>query len=881
MSATSTSDSITNFVINLPKTVPRVIGELPWFAFKVLVAILIMSLAILLFRLIHWLLLCKRNSACLELTPPTNHNRTPEAGQELFQVMHSQRGVRPLHHKLIGRPIIVAPEIVSSREAGIRYNLQADPRIVKHLFHNLTVFSPDARITPTESTVPQASDNTAHSYTRIRDFKLRSSYAWPLAAHLAADGHDPLAQIIGSMSRLEPSEEVSFQVILTPIDKRNSTTIAHKIRANEDVLSYLERHTSAWSFFKHLLGGGAMGSLDLMSEVFNPTTTSSYSSAGHSGSRGTAAAREASRSRQALFEPMHQKVCDSLFRVSLRVKVTTSSKEATMSRLDSIQSSLGAYKTKFQELKPKRTIPFVSNRFRRFAFEHRMPAILHCQNMILSAAEVASLYHFPAGMSTKADNLMTSSSKTLEAPVTLKNGTKLDVLLGLNHHHGTTTDIGITAAEREKPVYIIGGTGNGKTTMIEYAVVQDMEAGRGVAVIDPHGDLATKLLRYVPKDRIKDVIYLNPVDIDYPIGLNLLELPTGLTKSKLLLEQQRVLDAVVSVLRKVFADDEANAYRIESILRNAILTAFTVPDATLFTVLKLLRNGKYRKTIVDKLTDEDLKDFWREEVAQAGDMQRVSMSKGVTARIDRFRSSEPVRRMFGQAKSTISFEEMMDSGKILICNLAQGEIGEDTSALFGTTILAKLKMASERRIHQLEEERRPYYIYVDEFQNFATTPFAKMLSSSRKYRLYITMAEQSVAQQEDQRLVHIILDNIGTMVCFRSASPASERVLSPLFESSLEKGQLANLPKFNFYMRLLAADPPQEPLSGMTVVVPKELGNREIAEEVVEASRHTYAIKYKEPEPAKKPRAINSKVSDDQKPEAGSTPVLKPAPITS
>ena len=879
MSASSTPQLITNFVINLPKTVPRVWGELPWFAFKILVALLIMSLIMLMFRLLHWWTLFKRNNACLELTPPTNHARTPEAGQELFQVMHSQRGVRPLHHKLIGRPTVIVPGIVSSREAGIRYNLQADPRVVKQVFHNLTVFSPDARITQAESTMPRSSDNTIQTYTRIRDFKLKASYAWPLAAHVAAAGHDPLAQIIGPMSRLEPNEEVSFQLILTPIDKRNSTTIAHKIRANEDVLSYLERHTSLWSLFQHVLGGGAKGTLDLASGVLNPTTTDSYSTTGHS-NRGTVLAREASRNRQAMFEPMHQKVCDSLFRVSLRVKVTTGSQQATISRLDSIESSLGAYKTKFQELKPKVTLPFISNRFRQFAFEHRLPTVLHCQSMILSAAEVASLYHFPLGDGLKTDNLMTSPSKTLPAPVTLKNGTRLDVLLGLNHHHGTSTAIGITAAEREKPVYIIGGTGNGKTTMIEYAVVQDMEAGRGVAVIDPHGDLAAKLLRYVPKDRVKDVIYLNPVDIDYPIGLNLLELPTGLTKSKLLLEQQRVLDAVVSVLRKVFADDEANAYRIESILRNAILTAFTVPDATLFTVLKLLRNGKYRKTIVDKLKDEDLKDFWREEVGQAGEMQRVSMSKGVTARIDRFRSSEPVRRMFGQAKSTISFEEIMDSGKILICNLAQGEIGEDTSALFGTTILAKLKMASERRIHQPEEERRPYYIYVDEFQNFATTPFAKMLSSSRKYRLYITMAEQSVAQQEDQRLVNIILDNIGTMVCFRSASPASERVLFPLFEFSIEKGQLANLPKFNFYMRLLAADPPQAPLSGMTVVVPKELGNWEIADRVIESSRGSYAIRYQEPEEPKKLSQSTQKTDDGQDSGDNGGAQLRSAPIT-
>jgi type IV secretory pathway TraG/TraD family ATPase VirD4 len=426
-----------------------------------------------------------------------------------------------------------------------------------------------------------------------------------------------------------------------------------------------------------------------------------------------------------------------------------------------------------------------------------------------------------------------------------------DVVLGLNKHHGSVTNIGLTAKEREQHVYIIGGTGNGKTTMLQYAIVQDIRNGKGVAVVDPHGDMAKTILKYIPEERIKDVIYLNPIDIKHPIGLNLLELPTGLDEDDLLIEKGRVTSSVVSVMRKVFSDDEANAHRIEAVMRNAVQTALTVEGATLFTVLKLLRNEKFRKEVVAKLDDENLKDFWREEIGQAGEMQLVGMTKGVTQRIDRFNTSEPAKRMLGQSKSTINFEDIMDSGKILICNL--GDIEEDESELFGTTILAKLKMAAERRARMPEDERKPFYVYADEFQNFATTPFVKMLSSSRKFKLFLTIAEQSTKQQEKDRLTQAILANVSTAVCFRTGSPDDEDLMLRKFEPFIEKGAIGNLPAYSFYIRIQAGES-LEPMSGITLVLPEEEASEKISDEVIEASRDIYAITYVKPVKTDNPR---------------------------
>ncbi|MGH7156954.1 MAG: helicase HerA domain-containing protein, partial [Candidatus Saccharimonadales bacterium] len=192
---------------------------------------------------------------------------------------------------------------------------------------------------------------------------------------------------------------------------------------------------------------------------------------------------------------------------------------------------------------------------------------------LFTREELSLLFHFPVRTTTKTENIIKSLSRTLPAPVSLKNGQKLDVLLGTNRHHGSDTPIGLTEAERDRHIYVIGGTGNGKTTMLLYAITQDIKAGKGVAVLDPHGDLAEAVLRHIPKDRIKDVVYMNPDDLSYPIGINLLELPEGVSGDELLRAKDLVTESTISVMRKIFSEDDSGGHRIEYVLRNAIQTA--------------------------------------------------------------------------------------------------------------------------------------------------------------------------------------------------------------------------------------------------------------------------------------------------------------------
>jgi hypothetical protein len=413
-------------------------------------------------------------------------------------------------------------------------------------------------------------------------------------------------------------------------------------------------------------------------------------------------------------------------------------------------------------------------------------------------------------------------------------------------------------------MYIVGGTGNGKTTLLLYSILQDINNGQGIAVIDPHGDLAETILHHIPKERMDDVIYMNPDDLAYPIGVNLLELTPGLEGDDLLRENDLITESTISVLRKIFSEDDSGGHRIEYVLRNTIQTALTMENPNLFTIFRLLNDNKYRREIVKKLDDVDLANFWKNELGKAGEFQKVKMVAGITAKIGRFLFSASAKRILEQDKSTIDFGDILDSGKILICNFSKGNLGEDTSALFGTTILAKLQVASLRRSRLKQTDRRPFYLYVDEFQNFATMSFVQMLSEARKYKLFLIMAEQSTSQQDQQRLVDIILANVGTVICFRSGSPADERYVLPLFYPYIEQGEIANLPAYNFYMRI-AAISAQEPLSGETVVV-EEAADEIVFKEVIRSSRKKYAKKVVENTETKKTSAVPaSKTADTKK----------------
>jgi hypothetical protein len=839
-------------------------GLLPCIVIALVVAAAVVGAFILILNILDVRHLLRQKAVFLELTPPANANKTPEATKHLFSVLHGLEASRTLLEKLLRRKVAFSLELASTKQEGIRYVMRVPESDVSTFEQTILSYLPDAKLRRVDDFMP---DNTNSHGVRVVELKQTGHFAYPLHTQLSLDQHDPMAYLTGIMTKLLPGELIGFQIVASPVKVREASVITNRMMHNDELVYQLGKRKLPVSKVFDAINSVTFSILDGLS---GPSRNSAYQSqASHKQqvAMKIKPARVLSPFEQQLAESVHEKLSQPLFSVSIRAIIVMDDKEREKQRVKGVRDWLASLAVpKYQSLKVRRVLSKRQEQYRLFAFKKRLPPMFKRGACLLSAAELADLYHFPHAETAKTENVVKSLSKTLPAPLSLKNGAGFDVMLGRNQHHGTTTDIGLTAAERERHVYVIGGTGNGKTTMLEYGILQDIRNGKGVAVVDPHGDLAERLLRHIPEDRIKDVVYFNPADLSYPIGLNLLELPEGITGDELLDAKDFITEAVISVMRKVFSEDDSGGHRIEYVLRNAVQTALTLKDPTLFTIFDLLTDTKYRNKVAKNLQNQKLKNFWKNEFGKAGDFQRVKMAGGVTAKIGRFQFSASAERIMSQPKSTINFEEILD-GKILICNFAKGLIGEDTSALFGISTLAKLQLAAYRRVKTKQADRKPFYLYVDEFQNFATMSFVQMLSEARKYKVFLTMAEQSTSQQEDLRMVNTILANVGTVICFRSGNPADERLILPLFRPYIEEGEIANLPTYNFYARVSAVLS-QEPFSGETIVLADD-GNEEIAQSVVTASRINYAKKYEAPKPEEvpvKPKAAKSRASATGKP---------------
>jgi hypothetical protein len=776
------------------------------------------------------------------LTPPGRGDKTPEATGQLFLSIFSLLNSERFFKKLLGCKDIVSLEIHSTRQNGIRYFIQCHNKHAQSIEHLIASFLPEVKV----NTVSDYASRLNNNDFKVFEYRQKAHFAYPLKSYDQLEAHDPISYITNAMTKLKDNEAMTYQLIIQPIQSREADLLIRKIMTNDTLLPKLGRSSvPILSWLTKAINTVLFGLLSMITDIFHGSSREAYASRSRDleykkqVALGIKPVRTLTYFEHEQVEAISHKLQQPLFQTDIRMLIKVNTKKELVSRRKNLDAALGLYATpKYQRLSLRYGKQYFLQRYARLSIQYCLPSLLASHRSTFAVSEIASLYHFPHTQTAKTENVVKSLSKTLPAPISLKGSNTLDILIGENNHQGSTTPIGLTAAERERHVYIIGGTGNGKTTMILYQIVQDIQNGKGIAVVDPHGDLAEKILRYIPPKRAKDVIYMNPDDLAHPIGLNLLELTPGLTGNDLLREKDIVTEATVSVLRKIFSEDDSGGHRIEYVLRNAIQTALTLEDPTLFTIFKLLNDAKFRRKVTNNLEDENLRDFWKNELGKAGEFQRVKMAAGITAKIGRFLFSASARAVLEQPKSTINFENILGENKILICNFSKGLLGDDTSTLFGTTVLAKLQTASLRRARIKAENRTPFYLYVDEFQNFATMSFVQMLSEARKYKLFLVMAEQSTSQQDQQRLVDIILANVGTVVVFRSGSPADERLVLPLFSPYVEQGEIANLPSYNFYARIAAVQS-QEPMSGVTMLLDND-GDEHTAEQVIALSRRLY-----------------------------------------
>ncbi len=387
---------------------------------------------------------------------------------------------------------------------------------------------------------------------------------------------------------------------------------------------------------------------------------------------------------------------------------------------------------------------------------------------------------------------------------------------------------GIKTDDRRRHMYLIGKTGMGKTTVLENMMIQDVAKGNGLAVIDPHGDFVEKILNFIPSHRINDVVYINPADVDYPVAFNVLE---SINPA----HRHLVSSGLLSVFKKMWMDSWGP--RLEYILRNCILSLLEYPGSTLLGIPRILVDKPFRRKVVDKITDPIVKAFWRTEFEQYAQQFRTEAVSPIQNKIGQFLSSSLIRNIVGQPKSSLDLREIMDSHKILLLNLAKGRLGEDNAALLGGMMITKLQVAAMSRVDIPEETREDFYLYVDEFQNFATESFANILSEARKYRLNLIIAHQYI-EQLDENVQAAVFGNVGTIMCFRVGATDAEE-LAKEFAPIFDETDLVNLAKYDVYMRLMIDGVASDPFSATTL--PPITGATQNVDKVIAVSRERYA----------------------------------------
>ncbi|MCF7820013.1 MAG: type IV secretion system DNA-binding domain-containing protein [Candidatus Pacebacteria bacterium] len=391
-------------------------------------------------------------------------------------------------------------------------------------------------------------------------------------------------------------------------------------------------------------------------------------------------------------------------------------------------------------------------------------------------------------------------------------------------------EFGIKTDDRRRHMYFIGKTGMGKSTVLENMIVSDIRAGQGVAVVDPHGDLAEKVIQYIPSHRIQDVVYFNPSDMNYPVAFNVVEQVEPHLR-------HLVASGLIGVFKKLWADSWGP--RLEYILRNAILATLDYPNSTLLGVIRMLSDKEYRKSVVAKIQDPVVKAFWEKEFSGYADKFAAEAVSPIQNKVGQFLSSSLMRNIVGQVRSSIDLRDIMDNRKILIMNLSKGRIGEDNSALLGAMMITKIQLAAMSRVDIDEEKRQDFYLYIDEFQNFSTESFANILSEARKYRLNLIMAHQYIEQLGDT-VKAAVFGNVGTLVVFRVGATDAEELVKEFTPTFIEE-DIVNLPKYEMYLKLMIDGIASTPFSarGLPPLTSGEKTNN--VDKVINYSRERYA----------------------------------------
>ncbi|MBU0727716.1 type IV secretion system DNA-binding domain-containing protein [Patescibacteria group bacterium] len=444
----------------------------------------------------------------------------------------------------------------------------------------------------------------------------------------------------------------------------------------------------------------------------------------------------------------------------------------------------------------------------------------------MGAKEVASLYHYPNA--DHVPHIVHVLAKKHEPPQDLpKKGTPETSFFGITNYHNNFVEFGVRRSDRRRHLYTVGKSGSGKSKFLELLIKEDLEAGHGVGVLDPHGDLIDNIMQYIPKDRIKDVVLFDPSDIDNPIAFNPLENVGEEYKMQLTI-------GFIDIFKKLFGDNWSD--RLEHVLRYTTLALLDSPNTTILSILKMLTDKNYRQKIISRIQDSVVKNFWVSEFAAWSEKFDAEAITPLLNKVGQLVSTNMIRNIIGQPINKFNIREMMDSQKILLMKVSKGLLGEENSQILGAMVITKMYQAAMQRASMKEKDRKDFYLYIDEFQNFATETFDEIISEARKYRLSLTLAHQYMGQ-----LINIVqktvLGNIGTIVSFRVGAEDA-KILANEYTPIFQERDIINLGIREFYTKMSVNGEIREAFSGRTIDCPPP--TNDYTEEIKKQSREKY-----------------------------------------
>ena len=654
---------------------------------------------------------------------------------------------------------------------------------------------------------------------------------------------DPLSGITGVLGSTGDRQQIWIQIIVKPVAESWQEQGVEFVAAKRLGISLKKQ-----GFILRV--GSAIGKalIDLLGALVRPGGSSTAE--GAEATPVVADKPQLSAPEEAALKAIETKITKLGYETKIRVLVTAPDPYIARSKIEAVTGAFKQFNS--TNMNGFRASILTESRDILQAYRSRQ---FGGAGMIMNTEELASVFHLPA-ITVETPSIAWAGSKKGEPPSNLPMEGQVDdaqaTFFGTTDFRNFKQKFGIKARDRGLHMYVIGKTGTGKSTLLQNMIIDDINKGRGVGVVDPHGQLVQDVLNLIPSNRIQDVVYFNAADRDFPIGFNLLESVNPDFRNV-------VASGAVGIFKKLFA--ESWGPRLEYILRNTILALLEYPDSTLLDINRLLTDKIFRKKVVQQIKDPVIKEYFENEFEKYDPKFRTEAIAPIQNKVGQFLSATTIRNIVGQPHSALNIREIMDSGKILLMDLSIGRIGEDNSALLGSMLITQIQLSAMGRADVPEDQRRDFYLYADEFQNFATDSFANILSEARKYHLNLVLTNQYIAQLPET-VSKAIFGNVGTMVSFRVGSGDAAGLIKE-FEPVFEAIDLVNLDNHHIYVKM-AIDGVTRPAFSATTLPPQQEASGNL-EKIVTSSRDLYA---------ESREIVEERVR--QRSEQGSTPVAPP-----